>query len=310
MKALIELEFFVRAAEHGSLSAAARSLDLSPAAASAAIKRLEAELHAPLFVRSTRSLRLTPQGERFLAHCRIALQAIDEGEQALRGDATELRGVVQLSAPSDFGRNLLMAWLDEFLARHPALQLRLQTTDRVADVYRQPVDLALRYGAPADSSLVALPLLPDNRRVVCASPAWLARNERPRHPADLKRCNCLRFLLSDEVHARWRFSGADGDIAVTVQGDRISDDGDLVRRWAIEGRGVAYKSWADVAADVRAGRLDVLLPDWRGEAAPLNFVCADRRLLSPVLQKLREFIAQHCAQLPPPPALRAVAGAR
>ena len=101
MKALIELEFFVRAADSGSFSAAARSLDLSPAAASAAIKRLEAELQTRLFVRSTRSLRLTPDGERFLQHCRLALQALSDGEQALRGDGSQLRGQLQLSLPSD-----------------------------------------------------------------------------------------------------------------------------------------------------------------------------------------------------------------
>src|SRR6478752_8315831 len=143
MKALLELEFFVRAADSGSFSAAARSLDLSPAAASAAIKRLETELQVRLFVRSTRSLRLTPDGERFLLHCRVALQALADGEQALRGDGSALRGSLQLSLPSDLGRHAVLPWLDAFLARHPALRLRVQLSDRVADVYREPVDLAL-----------------------------------------------------------------------------------------------------------------------------------------------------------------------
>ncbi len=301
MKALIELEFFVRAADYGSFSAAARSLDLSPAAASAAIKRLESELHARLFVRSTRSLRLTPDGERFLQHCRLALQAIDEGEQALRGDTTELRGSLQLSMPSDLGRRVVLPWLDAFLARHPGLRLRVQLSDRLADVYRQPVDLALRYGAPADSALVALPLLPKNRRVACAAPDYLARAGRPQNPQELRRHNCLRFLLSDDVHARWRFHGASGDSVIGVDGDRVSDDGDAVRLWAVAGHGIAYKSWLDVCADVQAGHLEVLLPEWRGEAAPLNLICADRRLLSPAVRALREFLTERCATLPPPP---------
>lgn len=301
MKALIELEFFVRAADNGSFSAAARSLDLSPAAASAAIKRLEAELQTRLFVRSTRSLRLTPDGERFLQHCRSALQALAEGEQALRGGDAQLRGNLQLSLPSDLGRHVVLPWLDEFLVRHPALHLRIQLSDRVADVYRQPVDLALRYGAPADSGLIALPLLPANRRVLCAAPAYLQRCGRPQQPADLRSHNCLRFLLSDELHTRWRFHGAAGDSLVAVTGDRVSDDGDAVRRWAVAGRGIAYKSWLDVCSDVQAARLEVLLPDWRGEAAPLNLICADRRLLSPAVQALREFLTACCAQLLPPP---------
>lgn len=301
MKALMELEFFVRAADSGSFSAAARSLDLSPAAASAAIKRLETELQVRLFVRSTRSLRLTPDGERFLQHCRVALQALADGEQALRGDGSALRGSLQLSLPSDLGRHTVLPWLDAFLARHPALRLRVQLSDRVADVYREPVDLALRYGATADSALIALPLLPQNRRVLCAAPAYLARAGRPVQPQDLRRHNCLRFLLSDELHARWRFHGAHGDSVVTVDGDRISDDGEAVRRWAAAGHGVAYKSWLDIYADVQDGRLEPLLPQWRGESAPLNLICADRRLLSPAVQALREFLAARCAELPPPP---------
>ncbi|WP_257387001.1 LysR family transcriptional regulator [Tahibacter caeni] len=303
MKALMELEFFVRAADSGSFSAAARSLDLSPAAASAAIKRLEAELQVRLFVRSTRSLRLTPDGERFLQHCRVALQALSDGEQALRGDGSALRGSLQLSLPSDLGRHTVLPWLDAFLARHPALRLRVQLSDRLADVYREPVDLALRYGAPADSALIALPLLPQNRRVLCAAPVYLARAGRPAQPQDLRRHNCLRFLLSDELHARWRFHGAHGDSVVTVEGDRVSDDGEAVRRWAVAGHGIAYKSWLDVHADVQAGRLETLLPHWRGESAPLNLICADRRLLSPAVQALREFLAARCAELRPPPVV-------
>ncbi|HSX58654.1 MAG TPA: LysR family transcriptional regulator [Tahibacter sp.] len=310
MKALGELELFVRAADGGSFSAAARSLELSPAAASAAIKRLEAELQTRLFVRSTRSLRLTPDGERFLAHCRVALQALSEGEQALRGDAQALRGSLQLSLPSDLGRGLVLGWLDEFLLQHPALRLRVQVTDRLADVYRQPVDVALRYGAPADSALVALPLVPQNRRVAVASPGYLAQHGRPAHPQELRDHNCLRFLLSDDVHARWRFHGAAGDTVVAVDGDRTSDDGDAVRRWAIAGRGIAYKSWLDVGGDVAAGRLDVLLPDWRGEAAPLHLVCADRRLLSPAVRALRDLLAARFAALPLPPAQPSVAQSR
>ncbi|HVH34745.1 MAG TPA: LysR family transcriptional regulator [Tahibacter sp.] len=303
MKALMELEFFVRAADSGSFSAAARSLDLSPAAASAAIKRLETELQVRLFVRSTRSLRLTPDGERFLQHCRVALQALADGEQALRGDGSALRGSLQLSLPSDLGRHTVLPWLDAFLARHPALRLRVQLSDRVADVYREPVDLALRYGAPVDSALIALPLLPQNRRVLCAAPAYLARAGRPAQPQDLRRHNCLRFLLSDELHARWRFHGAHGDSVVTVDGDRISDDGEAVRRWAAAGHGIAYKSWLDIYADVQDGRLEPLLPQWRGESAPLNLICADRRLLSPAVQALREFLVARCAELPPPPGV-------
>ncbi|MBF3017324.1 LysR family transcriptional regulator, partial [Pseudomonas aeruginosa] len=165
-----DLQVFVHTSDSGSLSAAARQLEISPAVASAALKRLENELEVRLFARSTRSLRLTPEGDAFLLHARASLRSLEEGRRLLQGGKDQIAGVLQLSAPSDFGRNLLLPWLDEFQARYPQLSLRLLLGDRVTDLYRQPVDVAIRYGAPADSSLVALPLAPDNRRVLCAAP--------------------------------------------------------------------------------------------------------------------------------------------
>ena len=303
MKALADLRLFVRTAEAGSLSAAARLLDLSPAVASAALRRLETELDVQLFVRSTRSLRLTTEGERFLSHATEALQLLDEGRQALHGDRAELRGELRISAPSDLGRSALLSWLDTFQQQHPRLLLRLQLTDRVADVHRQSIDIALRYGPPPESSLVALPLAPDNRRVLVAAPAYLQRHGAPASPKDLHGHNCLRFLLADELHTQWRFTAPDGsDCRIEAQGDRVCDDAEAVRRWALAGAGIAYKSWLDVADDVAAGRLSVLCPDWRGEPTPLHLVSPGRRMLSPAVQRLRSFLQARCAAVPPPPS--------
>lgn len=301
MKAFADLELFVRAAEAGSLSAAARGLDISPAVASATVKRLEAELHAQLFVRSTRSLRLTRQGERFLLHAREALRAIDEGEQALRGDQAVLRGSLQLSMPSDLGRDLVLPWLDDFLAMHPQVQVRANLSDHFADVYRQPVDVALRYGPPPDSSLIALPLRADNRRVLCASPTYLARHGEPADPDELAGHNCLRMMIRGETQDRWRMTRDAEERNVRVHGDRVSDDGHAVKRWAMDGHGIAFKSWLDVSPQVLDGRLRVLCVDWRGEAAPLNLVCPDRRLLSPLVQALREFLRERFEAIAAPP---------
>lgn len=303
MKAFADLAVFVRAADAGSLSAAARALDISPAAASATLKRLEAELHTQLFVRSTRSLRLTQQGERFLAYAREALRAIDEAEQALHGDQATLRGQLQLSMPSDLGRALILPWLDEFIAEHPHVQLRISLSDHFADVYRQPVDIALRYGPARDSSLIALPLRSENRRVLCASPDYLARHGVPLHPDQLSEHNCLRMLIRGETQDRWRLRRGDEDLTVGVQGDRVSDDGHAVKQWALAGHGITYKSWLDVSQEVLSGRLTLLCHDWSGESAALNLVCPDRRLLSPLVQRLREFLTQRFETVPPvPPA--------
>lgn len=297
MLRLDDLQLFVRTAETGSLSAAARLLAISPAVASAALKRLERQLQVRLFARSTRSLRLTPEGEAYLAHARLALQSLEEGRQQLAGSKLGISGLLQLSAPSDFGRNTLLPWLDEFQCAHPQVQLRLLLGDRVSDLFREPVDIALRYGAPEDSSLVALPVAAANRRVLCASPDYLARHGEPQSIEALAEHNCLLFMLGGRAHEHWRFQIGGREQSVSVGGDRLSDDADVVRRWAVAGAGLVYKSWLDVAGDVRAGRLRVLLPQSRGEAAPLNLICAHRAQLSKPVHLLREFVQARCAAL-------------
>lgn len=298
MKALQDLDIFVRTADNGSLSATARALDLTPAATSAALKRLEAELGAALFVRSTRSLRLTQQGELFLTQCRPALEALRQaGQQVAQGEQA-LRGVLRMSAPSDFGRNVLLPWLDEFQRKHPQVQIRLQLSDRLANVYGAPVDAAFRYGKPPDSSLVALPLATANRRVLCASPAYLDRHGQPTSPHELGGHDCLCFMFGDEVHDRWRFSRGDApEVTVRVRSVNVSNDGDAVRRWALLGRGIAYKAGFDVADDLAHGRLRALCTDWTTEAAPLFLVLPSRHQLTPLVRCLRDFIADRTAPL-------------
>lgn len=292
-----DLQLFVRTAETGSLSAAARLLDVSPAVASAALKRLEQQLQVRLLARSTRSLRLTPEGELYLVHARLALQSLEEGRQQLVGSQEGICGVLQLSAPSDLGRNTLLPWLDAFQDEHPQLQLRLLLADRVTDLFREPVDIALRYGAPEDSSLVALPVAPENRRVLCASPSYLARHGSPRSVEELHQHNCLLYMLHGRAYDRWRFQDGKREVLMNVAGDRVCDDADVTRRWAVAGRGVVYKSWLDVAEDVCEGRLQVLLPNWLGEPTPLYLVCAHRAQLSKAVHLLREFVQLRCQRL-------------
>ncbi len=182
---LEDIGVFVRTADNGSLSAAARALDITPAVASAA-------LGTRLLTRSTRNLRLTPDGERYLEYARGMLAAAEAGRTAIAAGRHTIGGEASLSVPSDLGRNLLFGWLDAFLAEHPAVRLNVRLSDRIADLYRQPVDLAVRYGPPQDSALVALPLAPDNRRVLCAAPRYFASTAcRARRPNWLRTTACV-----------------------------------------------------------------------------------------------------------------------
>lgn len=293
-----DLAVFVRATDAGSFSAAARELGITPSLASNAVQRLEQALGQRLLIRSTRSLRLSERGERYLPYARAMLQSLEDGHVSLAAAHDDaLAGTLRLSAPSDLGRNVLVPWLDDFQAEYPRLDLTLNLSDRMADLFRQPLDLALRYGHPPDSSLVAQPLAPDNRRMLCASPAYLERHGRPASLDDLARHNCLRFMLSDGVHERWRFDTPGGLRTVVVAGNRVSDDADVVRRWALAGHGIVYKSSLDLHDDVASGRLVSLLPAGWGEPAPLNLICAHRSLLVPAVIRLRDFLRERCARM-------------
>ncbi|WP_317202675.1 LysR family transcriptional regulator [Janthinobacterium sp.] len=299
MLRLDDLQVFIRTADRGSLSAAARELEISPALASAAVKRLEGALGLRLFARTTRSLRLTEEGEHYLVHARAALRLLREGHEALIQGKDSFSGTLKISLPSDLGRNVLLDWLDAFQLRYPQMQYQLSVSDRVADMYRQPVDIAIRYGRLDDSSLIAMPLAADNRRVLVAAPAYLARRGAPRRLAELAEHNCLRFMRDELIYERWSFQRPAGQepLSVAVSGDRTADDADLVRRWAVAGHGIAYKSRLDVAADIGAGRLRVLLPEEGWEAVPLHLVCMHRAQVTPVVIQLRDHLRAACAAL-------------
>jgi DNA-binding transcriptional LysR family regulator len=292
-----DLETFVATAEQGSLSSAARLLELSPAVASASLKRLEADLGVALFIRSTRSMRLTLAGERLLARSKVLLDGLREAEDEVRAGQDAIAGQLQISMPSDLGRHVVLPWLNDFQTRYPGIKLRLQLTDRLANIYREPVDIALRFGVQPESSMVALPLLAENRRVLCASPAYLARHGVPASPRELEDHNCLCFMLDETVNDRWRFRKGNEEIEVAVQGDRLADDSEVVRRWSLAGIGICYRSRIDVHADLASGRLRLILPEWEGVNAPLTMLVASRKQLSPAVRVLREFLMSRCRAL-------------
>ena len=294
---LDDLALFVRSAALGSFSKAAREVNLLPGQASAAIQRLERELDIRLFARSTRSLRLTDEGKRYLPFAQDALQTLRDGFDGLRGDTESLSGTLQIAAPSDFGRNLLLPWISEFRRAHPKLDIQLLVSDQVADVFRDPVDVALRYGQIDDASFIALPVAPDNRRVLVASPAYIARHGRLDSLDELAQHNCLQYRLRGRTYDRWCFPSQDGARLVQVEGRLVSDDAEVVRRWAVAGEGIAYKSWLDVSGDVAQRRLEVLLPGLPGELTPLNLVCPHRKQFSPAVKLLHALIEERCRPL-------------
>lgn len=285
-----DLRVIVQAARTGSLTAAAHVLNLTPAAASATLKRLETQLGTRLFERSTRALRITQQGQVLVDYAQRAFELIAEGElQATEGNV-QLRGVVRVAAPSDLTRTTLLPMFDDFLAAHPGVQLDLSVSDHPRDVVRDEVDVAIRYGALADSQMTAR-VLALARPIVAAAPAYLDRHGTPGTPLELARHNCLTFKRNGRPYRNWRF-GRDGKwVDVRVDGDRSADDASLVSAWTLAGHGITLRSDIDLRADVAAGRLVRLLADWETEPYPLHALMPSARFVPQRVRALVAFLA-------------------
>ena len=296
MKVLQDFTVFIETAKQGSITQAANIMNLTPAAVSATIKRLEVQFGCVLFIRSTRSIRLTSEGQLMLEKCQLAVDAIESGVESVRHDPNQITGHIRLAMPSDLGRNLLLPLLDEFIDLHPKLILSTELCDTVVDLYTRPLDASIRYGTPPDSSMVALPLSPNNDRVACASPDYIAKYGKPSHPSELVNHNCINFITLVKYHTKWRFSKQGEKCEVIATGNRFANDGDVVRRWMIAGKGIGYKTRLDTQPDIDSGRLIPLFEDWQGDPIPLNMVVTDKRQLTPALLALKEFLQINLSQ--------------
>lgn len=231
---LEDVTLFVRSAALGSFSSAAREADILPGQVSAAVNRLERDLNKRLFARSTRSLRLTAEGEAWLPYAQEMLNILQAGSERLQGGENEIQGELKISVPSDLGRNVLLPLITAFCEKHPGISLRIFMSDNVSDVFRDPVDVAIRYGVLENSSYVALPLAEDNRRVLVASPSYLNKNGRPRQLDDLVLHHCLLYTLNGHVYDKWSFPENGVRRQLTVCSRMLCDRGaGRWRGWAL-----------------------------------------------------------------------------
>jgi DNA-binding transcriptional LysR family regulator len=293
MDNLGDIRLFVEAASLGGLSAAGRKLGLTPAAASARLAKLEDSLKTRLFERTTRQLRLTEEGRVYLDYCRQALQALDDAHAALQTGRNIVRGKLRISATSDLGRNLLSGWLDEFNLQYPDVSFALILSDGLSNMLQDEIDLAIRFGALPDSSLVARRLA-SNWRMLCASPDYIAKHGMPAEPRDLQNFQCIVHGTVPGAINEWKFHRGDEvqTYTIPIGTARETNDGAVAREWALRGHGVIVKSIWDIAVDLQAGRLVALLPEWRSAHAPLHAMYHRNRYLTPRLRALLDFLAE------------------
>ncbi len=286
-----------------SLSAAARSLGRSPAAVSTALQRLEAWAQVRLVHRSTRAMELSVEGHQLLRTCHAMLDALAEGERELQLAREQLAGGIRLATPADITSQYIAPWVGEFVAAHPTVRVSLLVSDALHALPGEGVDLALRYGSPDTSGLVATRLC-TSQRILVASPAYLARAGVPTHPEDLPDHDVVAWIRRGTPFSRWVLHRGEEQVEVRVR-PRLCGDGALVRGWALAGEGLALKTRLDVSRDLKSGRLVRVLPDWTGEAVPVLAVLPGGRLKTARVQALVEFLrlrlvalADACADRP------------
>jgi DNA-binding transcriptional LysR family regulator len=286
---LQEITVFARIVGAGSLSAAARDLGMSPAVVSRRLAALEARLGVRLLNRTTRSLHLTDEGAAYYETCNRVLADIQEADAAVSAGRAEPRGVLRVALPAAFGHQHVAPLVPKFAERYPEVQLALSLSDRTVNLVEEGFDLAVRIADLADSSLAARKLAP-NRRVVCASPAYLARHGEPRTPEDLLKHNCL----ATDFTMNWDFRGPDGRPGtVRVSGRYACDNWEVLREWAVAGLGVALKSTWDVRRHLEDGSLVSLLPGYTfASDVAIYAVYPHRRHLPAKTRAFIEFLAE------------------
>ena len=288
-----DLQIVLKVAELHSITAAATDLDMHTATASAAIKRVEAALGVELFIRTTRSLRLSSVGERYIPQCQQALSLLEKAKLKVKEELDIIDGELRIAVSSDLGRNLVAPWLDEFIETYPKVSLKFNASDSPIDFYRDSVDIALRYGSPDDANLYGFKIC-NAPGLLCASHEYLNEHGTPEHPHDLPTHNGLFYQLNDIVYDVWTFTQGEQEYKVKMSGNRASNDGDLVRRWCVAGKGLAVKSCLDIANDLQEGRVVNIMPKYRPRTSELWMICPSRQLITPATRLLRNMLKKKC----------------
>ena len=290
------MRLFTRIIATGSLSATARELGLSPGAVSQRLKALEARFATTLLNRSSRTLSLTDEGQIFFATARHLVEEAEVLESKLFDKGGRLSGRLRVAAPSDLGRQVVEPLLLEFRQAHPELQIEFHVGDALEDLVAGDFDILFRYGNLQDSALIAKPLAA-NRRLVLASPTYLAAQGVPDHPHQLTEHRCLVLIRGMQLLDRWRFIFEGEEVIQQVRASLAVNDGEILRRWVVSGHGIAVKSLLDVQPDLEAGRLVEILRDFAPSPVGAQIIFSASRRATPRIRSFVDAAVERFAQL-------------
>jgi DNA-binding transcriptional LysR family regulator len=294
-----DLGFFTVLISAGSLSAAARELSLTTAAVSKRLTLMESRLGLALVNRTTRRMSLTPEGELYLEHARRILMSLEDAERELLGTRSEPQGLLRVNATLGFGRSHIAPIISRFAKKYPKVEVQLQLSVNPPSLTEDAFDVCVRFGAPPDSRAIARKLA-SNRRLLCASPAYLARRGVPSTPQELMRHSCIGIRQGDEAYGLWRLMLVRGrkqtSFNVKTKGNLTTNDGEVAVNWALDGHGIVMRAEWDIARYLRSGRLVQVLEAYTTPDADIYAVYPQRHRSSPRVSSLIEFLAEAFAR--------------
>jgi DNA-binding transcriptional LysR family regulator len=286
MDRLEAMRLFVAVVEAGGFSAAARNLRLPLSTVSRKVADLEQRVGSQLLVRTTRRVEVTDSGWHYYRDATSILEAVEAQERRAAGEFEAPKGHLVITAPTLFGRRLLLPIVVDFMERHLDITVRLQFTNAVIDLLAEHVDLALRIGPLADSSQIAA-RVGQVREVICASPDYLDRRGRPHNPSEISRHHCISFAQADGAK-EWTFSDQDGnDMRVSVSKRLTLNSVEGIVLAAKAGAGLAMVYSYQVADEIAKGELEIVLAEYEPPLQPVSFIYPQTRELP---QKTRAFI--------------------
>lgn len=294
MDRLEAMSLFVAAVEAGSLSAAGRRFGVPLATVSRKVSDLERHLKTRLLNRSTRQLSLTDAGHAYLVACRRILAEVGEAERSAAGEYSTPTGELIITAPIVFGRLHVLPVVTEFLAAYPDVNVRLTLGDRISQLIEEHIDLAIRIGPLADSSMVAI-RIGSIRHVVCASPAYLAEHGTPKTPNELAAHSCITFEGLASL-ATWTFLADKAELAVPIRSRLQVNTAEAAIDAAIAGVGMTRVLSYQISAAVRSGALHPVLETFEPEPWPASLVHAGQGLLPVKLRAFLDFAAPRLKQ--------------
>jgi DNA-binding transcriptional LysR family regulator len=289
-----DLGFFSVLAGAGSLSAAARELGVTTPAVSKHLAQMEARLGVSLVNRTTRRMGMTPEGELYLEHARRILGEIDGMQELLGVSKGTPKGLLRVNATLGFGRSHVAPLISRFVRKHPQMEVQLQLSVNPPALTDDSFDVCIRFGAPPDARVIARHIAP-NRRLLCASPAYLARHGTPKVPNDLIKHNCIGIRQGEEAYGLWRLTAGRSKNATTeaikTRGNLTTNDGEIAVNWALDGHGILMRAEWDIERFLANGRLVQVLPQHATPDADIYAVYPQRHQLAVRVRAFVDFVA-------------------